>query len=46
MEGGPRDHHVTLSHKRPRESSSNQPQKTKGMVRFFFFGLWAEVSSL
>ncbi|PON82187.1 UBX domain-containing protein [Trema orientale] len=30
MDGGPKDHHVTLSHKRPRESSLAQPQKTKG----------------
>ncbi|KAF3431013.1 hypothetical protein FNV43_RR25743 [Rhamnella rubrinervis] len=29
MDGGPKDHHVTLSHKRPRESSLAQPQKTK-----------------
>lgn len=29
MDGGPRDHHVTLSHKRPRESSFARPQKTK-----------------
>ncbi|XP_062113102.1 plant UBX domain-containing protein 7 isoform X3 [Humulus lupulus] len=29
MDSGPKDHHVTLSHKRPRESSSAQPQKTK-----------------
>ncbi|KAJ7954432.1 UBX domain-containing protein [Quillaja saponaria] len=27
MDGGPKDHHVTLSHKRPRESST--PPKTK-----------------
>ncbi|GMN61868.1 hypothetical protein TIFTF001_030955 [Ficus carica] len=29
MDGGPKDHHVSLSHKRPRESSFAQPQKTK-----------------
>ncbi|CAB4265323.1 unnamed protein product [Prunus armeniaca] len=29
LDSGPRDHHVTLSHKRPRESSLPQPQKTK-----------------
>lgn len=27
MDGGPKDHHVTLSHKRPRESSLTPPQK-------------------
>ncbi|XP_015894280.1 plant UBX domain-containing protein 7 isoform X2 [Ziziphus jujuba] len=29
LDSGPKDHHVTLSHKRPRESSLAQPQKTK-----------------
>ncbi|KAL5554127.1 hypothetical protein UlMin_041528 [Ulmus minor] len=29
MDSGPKDHHVTLSHKRPRESSLAPPQKTK-----------------
>ncbi|KAK9275378.1 hypothetical protein L1049_022642 [Liquidambar formosana] len=27
MDGGPKDHHVSLSHKRPRESSLTPPQK-------------------
>ncbi|KAM7270360.1 hypothetical protein ACFE04_029574 [Oxalis oulophora] len=30
MDGGPRDHHATLSNKRPRESSTPPPQKLKG----------------
>lgn len=37
MDGGPKDHHVSLSHKRPRESSLAQPQKTKGMEIILVF---------
>ncbi|KAM4119932.1 hypothetical protein ACJW30_03G096400 [Castanea mollissima] len=29
MDGGPKDHHITLSNKRPRESSSTPPQRSK-----------------
>ncbi|XP_038701358.1 plant UBX domain-containing protein 7-like isoform X2 [Tripterygium wilfordii] len=29
MDGGPRDHHVTLSHKRPRESATIRPHNAK-----------------
>lgn len=31
MDGGPKDHHVTLSHKRPRATSLTPPQKYKGI---------------
>lgn len=37
MDGGPKDHHVTLSHKRPRESSITS-LKVKG-IEFFIFHL-------
>lgn len=33
MDGGPKDHHVTLSHKRPRESSLTPP-KVRGILCF------------
>ncbi|KAF9677513.1 hypothetical protein SADUNF_Sadunf08G0115500 [Salix dunnii] len=35
MDGGPRDHHKTLSHKRLRGSSRN-PQKSKGVVVCYY----------
>ncbi|GLT55402.1 hypothetical protein SLA2020_285270 [Shorea laevis] len=36
MDGGPKDHHITLSNKRPRESSLTSRQKSKGMYGFQF----------
>lgn len=32
MDSGPRDHHLALSNKRPRESSLSQPQNTNGTL--------------
>ncbi|KAF5939658.1 hypothetical protein HYC85_023917 [Camellia sinensis] len=34
MDGSPKDHHVSLSHKRPRESSQTSPHKIQGMSDF------------
>ncbi|KAK4798745.1 hypothetical protein SAY86_031071 [Trapa natans] len=33
MDGGPKDHHVTLSHKRPRSTTLTPPQKYKEVMR-------------
>ncbi|THG12000.1 hypothetical protein TEA_023691 [Camellia sinensis var. sinensis] len=32
MDGSPKDHHVSLSHKRPRESSQTSPHKIQGIT--------------
>lgn len=34
MDGGPKDQHATLSHKRPRGSSMTPQQKIKGEFMF------------
>ncbi|CAL5354464.1 unnamed protein product [Camellia sinensis] len=46
MDGSPKDHHVSLSHKRPRESSQTSPHKIQGITATIVMKLNLDIRAL